>query len=118
MRSRMRTYAELFKSDFRLSRRALGLERDRGGLGHRERGGLGHLQPLRAVHAVGDPLVDLVEELVDEDVARNFLQHAAVRVDETHVAPTRDPEVGIPCLARAVDGAAEHRNLERLWVLA
>ena len=39
-------------------------------LGHGQRGRLRHLQALRAVHAVGDPPVDLVEQLVDQDVAR------------------------------------------------
>src|SRR5712692_11852083 len=43
------------------------VERDLGRLGHRERGGLRHLQALRATHSVGDPGVDLVEQLVDED---------------------------------------------------
>src|SRR5215467_13695245 len=62
------------------------LERDRGGFGHRQRCRLGHLQALRAEHPVGDPAVDLVEELVDEDVGGDLLQYAAMRVDEAHVA--------------------------------
>src|SRR6188768_4202409 len=44
------------------------VQRNQGGFGHRERGRLGHLQPLRALHPVGQPAVDLVEELVDEHV--------------------------------------------------
>src|SRR5712691_9472170 len=71
------------------------VERDLGRLGHRQRGGLRHLQALRPAHAAGDPRVDLVEELVDEDVRRDLLQHAAVRVDETDVAAARDPEVRV-----------------------
>ena len=67
---------------------------------------------------VGDPLVDLVEELVDQDVGRDLLQHAAVRVDEADVAAAGDPEVGVARLARAVDGAAEHGDLEVLRVVA
>ena len=69
------------------------------------------------MHAVGDPLVDLVEELVDQDVRGDLLQHAAVRVDEADVAAAGDPEVGVARLARPVDGAAEHRDLEVLRVL-
>src|SRR4051794_24148561 len=42
------------------------VEWDLRGLGHRQGGRLGHLQALRAVHALGDPAVDLVEELLDE----------------------------------------------------
>src|SRR5712691_7839963 len=71
------------------------------GLGHRERRRLRHLQPLRAAHTAGDPRVDLVEELVDEDVRGDLLQHAAVRVDETDVAAAGDSEVRVARLARS-----------------
>ena len=47
----------------------------------------------------------------------DLLQDAAVRVDEADVAAARDPEVRVSGLARAVDGAAEHRDLEVLRVL-
>src|SRR5262245_57714735 len=40
------------------------VERNLGGFRHRERGRLRHLQALRPAHAVRDPLVDLVEQLV------------------------------------------------------
>src|SRR4051812_3223258 len=91
-------------------------QRDRGRLGHRQGGRFRHLQPLRAVHPALDPAVDLVEELLDEDVARDLLQHAAVRVDEADVAPAGDSEVGVAALARAVDGAAEDGDLEMLRI--
>src|SRR5437870_1536884 len=91
-------------------------EGDERGLGHREGGRLGHLETLRAAHAALDPAVDLVEELVDQDVRRDLLQHAAVRVDEADVAPARDSEVRVARLAGAVDGAAHHRDLEGLRV--
>src|SRR2546421_9277155 len=54
--------------------------------GHRERGRLGHLQALRALHPALDPEIDLVEELVDQDVGGDLLQHPAVGVDEADVA--------------------------------
>src|SRR5439155_275984 len=79
------------------------VERNLGGFGHRERGGLGHLQTLRPAHPLGDPRVDLVEQLVDEDVRGDLLQHAAVRIDEADVAPACNPEVRVARLARAVD---------------
>ena len=60
-----------------------------------KRGRLRHLQTLRPLHPVRDPLVDLVEQLVDEDVGRHLLQHAAVRVDEADVAAAGDAEVGV-----------------------
>src|SRR6266576_670467 len=44
------------------------LQRNQRGFRHCERCGLRHLQSLGALHAVGDPLVDLVEQLVDQDV--------------------------------------------------
>src|SRR5947208_6936584 len=97
------------------SRRTL-FERDQGGFRHRQGGRLRHLEALRAVHSVGDPPVDLVEELVDEDVRADLLQHAAVRVDEADVAPAGDAEVRIAGLAGAVDRAAEHGHLEMLRV--
>ena len=90
-----------------------GIER---GFGHRERGRLRHLQPLRALHAAVDPAVDLVEELVDQDVRRDLLQHAAVRVDEADVAAAGDPEVGVARLPGPVHGAAHHGDLEGLRV--
>src|SRR5439155_22326792 len=99
-------------------RSPLARERDRAGLGHRKRGRLRHLEALRAEHPIRDPLVDLVEELVDEEVARDLLQHAPVRVDEADIAAARDPEVGVACLPRPVDGAAEHRHLEGLRIRA
>src|SRR2546425_4806121 len=66
------------------------VEGNLGGLGHSERGGLRHLQTLRPAHPVGDPCVDLVEQLVDEDVGGDLLQHAAVGVDEADVAAAGD----------------------------
>ena len=59
-----------------------------------------------------------MEELVDQDVRLDLLQHPAVRVDEADVAAAGDPEVGVARLARAVHGAAEHGDLEVLRVLA
>src|SRR5579885_538962 len=94
------------------------VERDGRRLGHRERGRLRHLQPLRPVHPVLDPAVDLVEQLVDQDVGRHLLQHPAVGVDEADVAAAGDAEVGVARLPRPVDGAAHHRDLERLRVRA
>src|SRR5262249_42442812 len=88
------------------------IERDERGFGHRERRRLGHLQALGAPHAVLDPSVDLEEELVDEDVRRDLLEHAAVRVDEADVAAAGDAEVRVPGLPRAVDGTAHDRDLE------
>src|SRR6266540_1051440 len=78
--------------------------------------GLRHLQTLRAVHALRDPLVDLVEQLVDEDVGRHLLQHSPVRVDEAGVAPPCDAEVRIARLAGTVHRATEHRDLEVLRI--
>src|SRR5207302_10407926 len=66
---------------------------------------------------VGDPLVDLGEELVDEDVRGHLLQDTSMRVDEADIAAARDPEVGVAAFSRAVYGTAEHRHLEMLWVL-
>src|SRR6185369_13362322 len=66
--------------------------------------------------AVRDPLVDRVEELVDEDVGGDLLQHPAVRVDEADVAPAGNAKVRIARLPRSVDGAAEHRDLEVLRI--
>src|SRR5215831_14142117 len=84
---------------------SLVVERDQGGLGHRQRGRLGHLQALRATHSVGDPPVDLEEELVDQDVRGDLLQDAAVRVDEADVAAAGDPEIGVSRLPRSVHRA-------------
>src|SRR5438874_2078837 len=61
-----------------------------GSLGHGQRRRLRHLQPFRPVHPGLDPGVDLVEELVDEDVRRDLLQHAAMGVDEADVAAAGD----------------------------
>src|SRR5438093_11546300 len=90
------------------------LDRDQRGFCHRERRRLRHLQALRPVHAVGDPVVDLVEELVDEDVRRNLLEDTAMGVDEADVAAARDAEVCISRLPRSVDGAAKDGDLEVL----
>ena len=68
------------------------------------------------MHAVGDPLVDRVEELVDEDVRRDLLQDAAVGVDEADVATPCNAEVGVARFPRSVDGAAEHSDLEVLRI--
>ena len=68
------------------------------------------------MHPLVDPAVDFEEELVDEDVRADLLQHAAVRVDEADVAPAGDAEVRIAGLAGAVDRAAEHGHLEMLRV--
>src|ERR1043166_5635633 len=94
------------------------VERDQRGFGHRQPGRLRHLQALRAVHPRLDPAVDLEEELVDEDVGADFLQHAAVRVDEADVAASGDAEVGVARLPRAVDRATHDGDLERLRVRA
>src|SRR6476469_7151571 len=66
------------------------VEWDERGFGHREGGRLCHLQALRPLHAGGDPLVDLVEQLVDQDVGAHLLEDAAVRVDEADVAAAGD----------------------------
>src|SRR3954452_2959989 len=92
-------------------------ERDQRGLGHRQGRRLCHLEPLRTLHSAGDPLVDLVEELVDQDLGADLLQDAAVRVDEADVAAARDAEVRVSGLARAVDRTAEYRDLEMLRVV-
>src|SRR6266540_3024979 len=81
------------------------IERDLRGFGHRERGGLRHLQALRAAHPALDPAVDLVEQLVDEDVRRDLLEHAAVRVDEADVTAAGDAEIGVSRLAGTVHRA-------------
>src|SRR4051794_15619332 len=44
------------------------LARTLGRFGHQEGGGLGELQPRGTLHPLCDPLVDLVEELVDKNV--------------------------------------------------
>src|SRR5215207_5360957 len=82
------------------------LARTLGRFGHEEGGRLGELEPLWALHPVLDPLVDLVEELVHEDVRGDLLEHAAVRVDEAGVAAAGNAEVGVPGFPRAVDRAA------------
>src|SRR4249920_2181667 len=80
-----------------------------GSLGHCQRRRLCHLQARRPPHTGLDPRVDLVEELVDEDVRRDLLQHAAVRVDEADIATAGDSEVRVPGLPRAVHGATHDR---------
>src|SRR3954467_14274516 len=91
-------------------------QRNRRGLGHREGRGLAHLQPLGAKHPVGDPPVDLVKELVDEDVAGDLLENTPVGVDEADVAAAGDPEVGVARFAGAVHGTAQHRDFEGLRI--
>src|SRR5262249_26383970 len=66
----------------------------------------------------GDPVVDLAEELVDEDLRLDLAEHLAVRVDEPRLPATGDAEVGVARLARAVDRTSEHRDLEVLRVVA
>src|ERR671925_1688014 len=99
------------------ARMASPLGRALGRFGHHERGGLGQLEPLRPLHARVDPTVDLVEELVDEDVGRDLLEHTPVGVDEAGVAAAGDAEVGVARLAGTVYGAAHDGDLERLWVV-
>src|SRR5204863_1618911 len=72
-------------------------------LRHGQGRGFCHLEPLRPVHPVRNPLVDRVEELVDEDVGRDLLQYSAVGVDEADVAAASDPEVRVARLPRSVD---------------
>src|SRR6266511_640030 len=72
------------------------VERDQRGFGHRESRRLGHLQPLRSLHAALDPPIDLEEELVDEDVRRDLLQDAAMRVDEADVAAVGETRMVSP----------------------
>src|SRR4051812_12576940 len=57
-----------------------------------------------------------MEQLVDQDVRRHLLEHAAVCVDEADVAASRDSEVRVTRLAGAVDGATEYRDLEVLRI--
>src|SRR5829696_8183480 len=92
------------------------LGRALGRFGHEECGGLCQLEPLRTLHAPGDPRVDLVEELVDEDIGGDLLQHTPVRVDEPGVAAAGDSEIGVPSLPRAIHGAAHDGDLEGLWI--
>src|SRR6185295_4810267 len=56
------------------------LGRALGRFGHQEGGGLRELEPLGALHPLRDPLVDLVEELVDQDVGRDLFENTAVGV--------------------------------------
>src|SRR5437763_12319480 len=51
-----------------------------------------------------------------QDVRGDFLQHAAVGVDEADVAAAGDAEVGVARLPRAVHGAAHDGDLEGLRV--
>jgi hypothetical protein len=71
---------------------------------------------FRALHAVGEPAVDLDEQLVDERLGGHLLEHAAVRVDEADVAAAGDPEVRVARLARPVHGTAHDGDLERLGI--
>src|SRR5438874_3961178 len=43
------------------------------------------LEPLRALHPVRDPPVDLEEELVDQDVGRDLLDRKSTRLNSSHV---------------------------------
>src|SRR6185369_13096312 len=76
------------------------------------------LEPLRSLHPVGEPAVDLDEELVDERLRRDLLEHTTVRIDEADVASARDAEVRVTRLPRSVHRAAHDRDLERLRVCA
>ena len=67
-------------------------------------------------HSLGDPAVDLAEQLLDEAVLRHAPQHRAVRVDVAGVAAAGDAEVGVARLARPVHGAAHDGDLEVLAV--
>src|SRR5207302_3042769 len=93
------------------------LQRNHRSFRHGKGGRLRHPQALRAMHPLGDPLVDLEEQLVDEDVGRDLLQYAPVRVDEADVAAAGNAEVGVAALPRAVHGAAEHGDLECLRIV-
>src|SRR5688572_11104982 len=86
------------------------LGRALGRFGHHQSGRLGELESRRALHSAFDPPVDLVEELVDEDVRGDLLQHAPMRIDETGIAPAGDAEVGVTGLPRPVHGAAHDRD--------
>src|SRR5919106_54368 len=88
-----------------------------GRFGHHQSGRLGQLQARRALHPAFDPPVDLVEELIDEDVRGDLLQHTPVGVDETGVAPAGDAEVGVTGLPRPVHGATHDRDFEGLWIV-
>src|SRR5919109_3302042 len=92
------------------------LARALGRFGHEEGGRLGELQPLGTLHPALDPLVDLVEELVHQNVRGGLLEHEAVGVDEAGVAPARDAEVGVSGFPRPVDGTAHDGDLEGLRV--
>src|SRR5919198_3890281 len=98
------------------SEACMGLSRPLSRFGHHERGRLGELEALRAHHAALDPPVDLVEELVDEDVGGDLLEHAPVGVDEARVAPAGDAEIGVSSLPRSIDRAAHDRDLEGLRI--
>src|ERR671935_1588388 len=93
------------------------LGRALGRFGHEKCSGLGELEALRPFHPAGDPLIDLVEELVHEDVGGDLLQHAPVRVDEACVAAPGDAEVGVAGLPRSVHGAAHDGDLECLRIV-
>ena len=71
-------------------------ERDQARLRHRKSRRLRHLEPPRPRHSRLDPVVDLVEQLVDQDVRGDLLQNLAVCVDEADVASAGDSEVRVP----------------------
>src|SRR5207244_6154852 len=93
-------------------------QRNQRGLRHCKRCRLGHLETLGPLHPVGDPFVDLVEELIDEDVRRDLLQHTTVRVDEAGLASAGNPEVGVARLSGPVHRTAEHGDFEVLGIRA
>src|SRR5580765_6629682 len=83
--------------DARIMRRTL-VERNFGGFRHRQRRRLCHLEAFGPAHPGLDPGVDLAEELVDQGLGRDLLEHAPVGVDKTDVAAARDTEVRVPGL--------------------
>ena len=74
---------------------------------------------LVALHllAGGVVAIDLCEELVDEALGGYLLERLALGIDHAHVFRAGDAEVRVARLADAVDGAAEHRDLDRVLVL-
>src|SRR5262245_3516778 len=94
----------------------IALGRALGRFGHQECGGLGQLEALGPLHPAFDPRVDLMEELLDEDVRGDLLEHAAMRVDEARVTAAGDPEIGVTSLSRPVHGATHDGDLESLRI--
>src|SRR5215213_7607395 len=93
-----------------------GLRGSLGRFGHEECGRLCQLEPLRALHAAGDPRVDLVKELVDENFGGDLFQDASMGVDEAGVSSAGNPEVGVSGFPRPVDGTAHDGHFERLRI--